>query len=68
MKVGEEGKLYGSVTNADIADSLAASGIEVDRHKIVLDGPIKELGDHQVPIKLSNDMEAEVKVSVVAEE
>lgn len=60
-------KIHGSVTNRDIADAIAQKGIEVDRRKIDLEQPIRELGDHTVAIKLVHDVIANVKVSVVAE-
>jgi large subunit ribosomal protein L9 len=65
-RASEEGKLFGSVTAMEIADRLAASGIEIDRRKIQLEEPIKALGDHQVPIKLQAGVTAQLKVSVVA--
>ncbi|NIQ10191.1 MAG: 50S ribosomal protein L9, partial [Gammaproteobacteria bacterium] len=52
-KASEEGKLFGSVTSADIADALAEQSIDVDRRKILLDQPIKNLGEHEVDIKLN---------------
>ena len=64
-KVGENDQLYGSVTNADIADVIAAKGFEIDRRKILLPDPIKALGEHIVPVKLHRDVTAQVKVSVV---
>ena len=64
---GAAAKIHGSVTNRDIADAIAAKGIEVDRRKIDLPQPIRELGDHDVAIKLVHDVVATVKVSVVAE-
>src|SRR5262245_11059748 len=67
-KVGETGSLYGSVTTADIAELLAAQGVEVDRRKIQLDDPIKELGEYTVHVKLHRDVTAPVRVSVVKEE
>ncbi len=60
-------KIHGSVTNRDIADAIAAKGIEIDRRKIDLAQPIRDLGDHDVTIKLVHDVVATVKVSVVAE-
>ena len=66
-RAGEEGKLFGSVTSAQIAELLAAHGIEVDRRRIVLDEPIKELGEHTVEIRLQRDLVAKVKVVVSAE-
>ena len=67
MRAGEEGKLFGSVTSAQIAELLAAHGIEVDRRRIQLDEPIKELGEHAVEIRLHRDLVAKVKVVVSAE-
>ena len=66
--VGEEGKLFGSVTSAQIAELLAEKGFKVDRRKIVLDEPIKEVGDHAVPIRLHRELVAHVKVKVSAAE
>ena len=66
-KVGETEVLYGSVTSGDIADSLMSKGMEIDRRKIVLQEPIKKLGEFDVPIKLHRDVIAHVKVKVVAE-
>ena len=63
-KVGENDQLYGSVTNADIAELLAQKGFEVDRRKILLPDPIKTLGDHTVPVKLHRDVTAQLKVTV----
>jgi large subunit ribosomal protein L9 len=67
-RAGEEGKLFGSVTSMEIGARLAEAGIEIDRKKILLDEPIKALGDYQVPVKLPAGVVAEVKVSVVAAE
>jgi large subunit ribosomal protein L9 len=66
--VGEEGKLFGSVTVAQIAELIAAKGIEVDRRKIQLDEPIKEVGEHVVPVRLHKDVVAQVRVKVAAAE
>src|SRR4051812_14331004 len=66
-KVGETDALFGSVTNADIAESLAAKGFELDRRKIQLHEPIKKLGEYNVPVKLHRDVAVTVKVKVVAE-
>jgi len=68
QKVGEEEKLYGSVTNIDISAQLEKQGIEIDRRKIVLDKPIKTLGEFDVPIKLHPEVTGTVKVVVVPEE
>jgi large subunit ribosomal protein L9 len=67
-RVGETEALYGSVTSADIAEALAAEGLEVDRRKIQLDEPIKQIGEFNVPVKLHRDVTATVKVVVVKEE
>ena len=66
-KVGETEALYGSVTTADIADALAAKGFEIERRKLQLAEPIKQLGEFDVPVKLYRDVAAKVKVRVVAE-
>jgi large subunit ribosomal protein L9 len=66
-KVGEQDKLYGSVTALDIAQALADEGISLDRRKILLNEPIKALGVYQVPVRLQADISGEVKVWVVAE-
>jgi large subunit ribosomal protein L9 len=67
VQVGEEDKLYGSVTTADIAKSLADQGHEVERKQIQLDEPIKELGVYTVDIKLHREVFAPIKVWVVKE-
>jgi large subunit ribosomal protein L9 len=64
VKVGEGGKLYGSITSKDIADALGRRGIEVDRHKIDLEDPLKTLGTYKVAIKVFTGMTAEVTVVV----
>ena len=64
VKVGEGGKLYGSITSKDIADALARRGIEIDRHKIDLDEPLKTLGTYKVAIKVYAGMTSEVTVVV----
>jgi large subunit ribosomal protein L9 len=67
-RAGEEGKLFGSITSADIATKLAEQGIEVDRRQIVLDEPIKALGVFSVPVRLHAEVRPEVKVWVIKEE
>ncbi len=67
-KVGEEGKLFGSVTTADIAEAMKAQGVAVDKRKIMLDEPIKRAGDYTIAVKLHTDVTADFKVSVVPEE
>jgi large subunit ribosomal protein L9 len=64
VKVGEGGKLYGSITSKDIGDALARRGIQVDRHKIDLEEPLKTLGTYKVAIKVYAGMTAEVTVVV----
>ena len=64
VKVGEGGKLYGSITAKDIADALGRRGIDVDRHKIDLDDPLKSLGTYKVAIKVLSGLTPEVTVVV----
>jgi large subunit ribosomal protein L9 len=64
VKVGEGGKLYGSITSKDIADALARRGIEIDRHKIDLEEPLKSLGTYKVAIKVHAGMTPEVTIVV----
>jgi len=63
--VGEENKMYGSVTSKDIEEAFGAIGVELDRKKIALDEPIKTLGLSEVPIKLHHDVIAKLRVEVV---
>jgi large subunit ribosomal protein L9 len=66
VQVGEQEKLFGSVTPRDIAEALAAQGIAVDRKQILLEKPIKELGTSSVSVKIHHDLIAQVKVEVTA--
>ncbi len=66
-KSGEEGRLFGSVTNIHIEKALSQQGFQVERRKIDLPQPIKTLGDFEVPIRLASDVVANIKVSVVSE-
>jgi large subunit ribosomal protein L9 len=66
-KTGENDQLYGSVTNGDIAELLAAKGFEIDRRKILLPDPIKALGENSVPVRLHRDVTANVRVTVAKE-
>ncbi len=66
-KAGEHDTLYGSVTTSEIAELLAAKGIEVDRRKIHLDEPIKTLGTFEVPVRIHRQVTAKVSVQVVGE-
>jgi large subunit ribosomal protein L9 len=68
QKAGEQDQLFGSVTSKDVADALAAQNFIIDRRKIQLDDPIKQLGEFKVPVKLHKDVTAEVTVVVVKEE
>jgi large subunit ribosomal protein L9 len=68
VRVGEEDKVFGSVTSQTVADLLAEAGHPIDRRKIQLDEPIKELGLFSVPVKLGNDVSADVKLWVVKKE
>ena len=67
-KVGEEGKLFGSVTSMDIVEAMKAQGVVIDKRKLVLDEPIKRLGDFTITVKLHSDVTADFKVTVVGEE
>lgn len=67
-RAGEEGKLFGSITSADIADRLKELGtldFEIDRRQVVLEDPIKALGVYAVPVRLHHDVQPEVKVWVI---
>ncbi len=67
-KAGEEGRLYGSVTSSDIASQLETKGIVIDRRKIVMERPIKALGEYKLPIKIYPEVGGSIKVTVIAEE
>jgi len=64
-QVGEGEKMFGSVTNADIAEAIGKEGITVDKHQIILEKPIKELGLFHIPVKLHPEISAEIKVWIV---
>jgi large subunit ribosomal protein L9 len=66
-RVGETEALYGSVTAADIVEAVAAKGLEIERRKINLAEPLKQLGEFSVPIKLHRDVTAQLKLVVVRE-
>ena len=68
QKAGENDQLFGSVTSKDVGDALAAKNFTIDRRKIQLDEPIKQLGEYKVPVRLHKDVTAEVTVLVVKEE
>ena len=67
VRAGEEGKLFGSVTSAQIAERLAEKGFEIDRRRIELKDSIKAVGEHTVPVKLHREVVASLVVSVVGE-
>jgi len=68
QKAGEADQLFGSVTSKDIAEALALQNFIIDRRKIHLEEPIKQLGEFKVPVKLHKDVTAEITVVVVKEE
>jgi large subunit ribosomal protein L9 len=68
VKLGEQGRIYGSVTNKDISEALAQqAALTVDRHKIELREPLKAIGVHAVPIKLDHGIETSLRVDLVPE-
>jgi large subunit ribosomal protein L9 len=66
-RAGEEGKLFGSVTNIDIERALRENGLDIERRKIQLPEPLKQLGDFSIAIRLEAEVEASLKVQVAAE-
>jgi large subunit ribosomal protein L9 len=64
-RVGDEGKLFGSVTSADIAEQLNAQGFQIERRLIDLHEPIKSLGVYRVPVKLHADVKPEIRIWVI---
>ena len=67
QKAGDNDQLFGSVTSKDVGDALAARNFTIDRRKIHLEEPIKQLGEYKVPVRLHKDVTAEVTVVVVKE-
>ena len=65
QKAGDADQLFGSVTSKDVAEALEKKGFTIDRRKIQLDEPIKQLGEHKVVVRLHRDVTAEVTVNVV---
>ena len=65
MQVGEEEKLFGSVTTQDIHKALLEKDLDIDRHIILLDEPIKALGVYDIPIKISDELQPEIKLYVI---
>ena len=68
VRVGEEDRIFGTVTSQHICEALAAKGFNVDRRKIVLDEPIRALGVYTVPVRFSGDTKTDLKVWVVKAE
>ena len=68
QKAGENDQLFGSVTSKDVADALAAKNFTIDRRKIQLDEPIKQLGEFKIPVRLHREVTAEITVVVAKEE
>ncbi len=68
MKCGESGKLFGSVTNMGIAEKLKEAGFEIDRHKIVIPNPIKDIGEHPILIKVHHHVSATISILVEPDE
>jgi large subunit ribosomal protein L9 len=68
QKAGENDQLFGSVTSKDVAEALAAKNYTIDRRKIVLDDPIRQLGEYKVQVKLHHEVSAEITVVVAKEE
>lgn len=66
-KVGDQDKLYGSVTALDIADALSEKGVRIDRRALVLPEPIKSIGQFEIDVRLHHDVTGKVKLEVVAE-
>lgn len=67
QKAGEEGHLFGSVNSKDIAEALELQNFTIDRRKIQLDDPIKQVGEYKIPVKLHKDVTTEITVIVAAE-
>ncbi|HMD47513.1 MAG TPA: 50S ribosomal protein L9 [Bryobacteraceae bacterium] len=67
QKAGENDQLFGSVTSKDIAEALEKQGYTIERRKIVLDEPIKSLGEFKIPLRLHRDVSAEITLNVVKE-
>lgn len=65
VKTGEEGKIFGTITNQDVADALAERDITVDRRKISIDQDVKELGEYTATINLLGDLKPQIKIWVV---
>ena len=64
LEAGEDDKLFGSVTSRDIAEALAAKGVEVDRRKMTIDGSLKEIGSFDIPVELGSGVTANIRVLI----
>jgi large subunit ribosomal protein L9 len=67
-KVGQEGQLFGSVGRQDILEALSKEGISIEKNALLMDGPIKTVGQQTIPVRLIGGVQAALKVNVVAEE
>ncbi len=67
-RAGETGKLYGSVTNMDVAAALARAGFDIDRRRILMEAPLKSLGAHQLKVKLHPQVVVDITVNVVSDQ
>ena len=67
-KIGDTGKMFGSVTAQEIADLLKVQGVDIDRRKIQITEPIKKAGEYKIPVKLHTEVTAEIKLVVEAEQ
>jgi large subunit ribosomal protein L9 len=65
VQAGEDDRVFGAVTSADIAELLTAQGFDIDKRKVILEEPLKALGVYTIPVRLYKDVEAKVKVWVV---
>ncbi len=65
VQIGDDEKMFGSVTTLDIQKSLEEKGLSIDRHDILLDEPIKALGIYRVPVKVTSDLKGEIKLYVI---
>ena len=67
-KAGEEGKLFGSIGAADIADAITEAGVVVDRHEVNLpEGALRQLGEHEVQVSVHSDVDQAIQINIVAE-
>ena len=67
VKANEDGKIFGTVTTAQVAEALAAQGIEIDKKVITIEEAVKTLGEATATAKLHREVKAEIKLNVVAE-